>query len=408
MSGPPSAGPTCVRALRPITCFVSADPTMMGRVTPRPVVRPEEAEALAAAWMRRSGFRDARLTGASADGGIDVWSSRALAQVKAHGKPVARTALQQLVGARGHDHGKVLLFFANENGYSAPAARYADEMGIALFTYDVWGRVRAVNGRARLVERAGRAESAAAGRASTSLQPRRTSVRAGDLIGNLVAVLSGISLALAAMLGMALLGVTVVRREAVPAGAVVLVLALAILSVPGLTWWVVSRRLRRARSAIGASAPRPPLAQAGLGGAASPGRAVPHPPRVGDLVHSPGDVTWFEYRASVLAVTEALTRIHALGNGQAPDFGAGDGRVTIAPSWAQEYPGFRSLTAEMERVTISGAEGVRVHWSVYADATPSTLDSVLDGIHSVTSRASDMLTGLIGQPVASGAGGRPG
>ncbi|WP_083885590.1 restriction endonuclease [Nocardia thailandica] len=72
--------------------------------------------------------------GRGADGGIDVRSSVALAQVKWRGGAVSRPDVQQLFGAHGSDFGKALLFFAASD-YSQPAVEYADRHSIALFVY---------------------------------------------------------------------------------------------------------------------------------------------------------------------------------------------------------------------------------------------------------------------------------
>ncbi|MFB7876888.1 HipA domain-containing protein [Nocardia sp. NPDC056064] len=101
-----------------------------------------DAELNAAVQMRAMGFDDAALTGDGADGGIDVSSGRALAQVKWRGAAVSRDELQKLFGARGSLLEKRLLFFAASE-FSKPAVAYADEHsdehGIALFVYEPHG-----------------------------------------------------------------------------------------------------------------------------------------------------------------------------------------------------------------------------------------------------------------------------
>jgi len=104
----------------------------------------QDAERNAAEWMRSSGFTDARVTTGGADAGIDVCSREAIAQVKFQASAVGRPALQQLVGARGRDSTKQLLFFT-ATSYSANAVAYAETMGIALFTYGPDGSVVAIN-----------------------------------------------------------------------------------------------------------------------------------------------------------------------------------------------------------------------------------------------------------------------
>jgi len=117
------------------------------RPAPRHITSWSVAEANAADWMRAWGYTDAALTPAGADSGIDVRASWGLAQVKFEASLTGRPALQRLVGARGHGT-QQLLFFTGA-GYSEHAVEYADEMGIALFTYDLAGAVFPVNGRAR-------------------------------------------------------------------------------------------------------------------------------------------------------------------------------------------------------------------------------------------------------------------
>lgn len=116
---------------------------------PRGIQDWQVAEENAATWMRHWGFRDSQLTGAGSDGGVDVQSVGALAQVKMQGTPVGRPAIQNLVGARRLDHGKTLLFFSNA-GYASTAIDEANRSNVALFQYDVaTGGMTAVNGAAR-------------------------------------------------------------------------------------------------------------------------------------------------------------------------------------------------------------------------------------------------------------------
>ncbi|MCW2087217.1 UNVERIFIED_ORG: hypothetical protein M2328_000497 [Rhodococcus erythropolis] len=97
-----------------------------------------QAEENVAAVMRRLGYSDADVTGTGPDAGIDVVSSTALAQVKWQGAVVGRPELQRLVGARGRDTEKSLLFFT-ASGFSQAAVDYAEDLEIALFLYDPTG-----------------------------------------------------------------------------------------------------------------------------------------------------------------------------------------------------------------------------------------------------------------------------
>lgn len=112
----------------------------------------QEAEENAAAWMRHAGFADARLTQAGADGGIDVKSREAVAQVKFEARQVSRPQLQAFIGASMHLGVRHRLYFTG-TGYSTAALDYANTMDIALFTYVLDGRVTAANQAAKKLER---------------------------------------------------------------------------------------------------------------------------------------------------------------------------------------------------------------------------------------------------------------
>ncbi|MFE5309897.1 restriction endonuclease [Isoptericola sp. NPDC056605] len=95
------------------------------------------------------GFRDAALTPSGADGGIDVVSARALAQVKHHNTPVGSPEVQQHVGASHRT--KDALFYAL-SGYTAAALEYANTAQLGLFTYNIYGDVHPTNDRARQLQ----------------------------------------------------------------------------------------------------------------------------------------------------------------------------------------------------------------------------------------------------------------
>jgi hypothetical protein len=114
---------------------------------PLPIRSPHDAELVACTWMRYWGFSDARTTSGGADGGIDVTSTDAVAQVKAHMTPVGRPDLQAFLGAAAVEK-KIPLFFSL-NGYTDPAIEWADRAGIALFTYDLLGQPDPCNEEAR-------------------------------------------------------------------------------------------------------------------------------------------------------------------------------------------------------------------------------------------------------------------
>ncbi|MFI7489908.1 restriction endonuclease [Micromonospora echinaurantiaca] len=119
---------------------------------PRPLRSWQDAEHNAAAWMRYWGYRDAVAQPGGADGGVDVRAGRALAQVKYQAAQVGRPELQRLFGARGRAADKQLIFFTG-SGYAGTAVAYADEHDIALFVYELDGRMTAVNATARRVAR---------------------------------------------------------------------------------------------------------------------------------------------------------------------------------------------------------------------------------------------------------------
>jgi restriction endonuclease len=112
-------------------------------VSPHLIRSPDDAEQVAAEWMRHLGFGDARCTGAGTDGGVDVRSREAVAQVKAQLTPVGRPELQALYGV-ARSEGRRPLFFSLMS-YTAAALSWADGVGMALFRFDHAGLVEPVN-----------------------------------------------------------------------------------------------------------------------------------------------------------------------------------------------------------------------------------------------------------------------
>ncbi len=106
-----------------------------------------QAELNAAKAMRSWGFVDAVATTGGADGGLDVRSARALAQVKWRSGKTGRPEVQQLYGARAA--GNHQLFFFSKSGYTNEARAYAESVGVALFVIDAAGGVVAANRHAR-------------------------------------------------------------------------------------------------------------------------------------------------------------------------------------------------------------------------------------------------------------------
>lgn len=68
------------------------------------VTTDREVEQMAAVAMRGMGYPDARAAPVGPDGGVDVWSAKAVAQVKIRGAQTGLSDLQRLVGARGADY----------------------------------------------------------------------------------------------------------------------------------------------------------------------------------------------------------------------------------------------------------------------------------------------------------------
>ncbi|WP_159106980.1 restriction endonuclease [Streptomyces coelicoflavus] len=102
----------------------------------------QDAELAAVDHMLGLGFTDARVTGASADGGIDVIARDAVAQVKHYSQPIGVGPVRELRGvADAHQH---LLFYAS-GGYTAAARQFADDRGVALFSLQETGHITVLN-----------------------------------------------------------------------------------------------------------------------------------------------------------------------------------------------------------------------------------------------------------------------
>ena len=111
----------------------------------------EHAENLAVQYMRWLGFTDAARVGRhinEQDGGVDISSTYAVAQVKAmwHCTKIGRPLLQAFTGAcsvKEHVLKGNRLFFAPL--YTSDAVTYADELNMKLFTFDAAGQVSPEN-----------------------------------------------------------------------------------------------------------------------------------------------------------------------------------------------------------------------------------------------------------------------
>jgi hypothetical protein len=91
-------------------------------------------------WLRNF-FVDVRRGPSGADAGVDIEGPTVAAQVKFHRNRVGRPDVQRLHGAA---EGRSAMFFS-WSGYSKHAEEWADDNGIALFTYDLAGNVQSAN-----------------------------------------------------------------------------------------------------------------------------------------------------------------------------------------------------------------------------------------------------------------------
>lgn len=122
--------------------LISKPPPRRSQKGQRPsmvVTEWKHAEELAAEFLRWVGYRDARLTGDGADGGVDVVSKDIVAQVKMHNKGVPRYDIQRLVGISSVEN-KTPVFFAMS--YSIDAINWSETHGIALFKFLRTGEVQ--------------------------------------------------------------------------------------------------------------------------------------------------------------------------------------------------------------------------------------------------------------------------
>jgi hypothetical protein len=88
---------------------------------PRLIRTPTDAEHAACEWMQYWGFTDAFVAGGGApDGGVDVDSAGAVAQVKAEMRPVSRPVVQQTYGIATHEGKKAFVF--GLSGFTEEAA----------------------------------------------------------------------------------------------------------------------------------------------------------------------------------------------------------------------------------------------------------------------------------------------
>lgn len=109
------------------------------RPAPRLINGARQAEEYAAELMESFGYANVHLTPAGADGGIDVTSEEAVAQVKMEGVPTARPVLQAIYGNASH-LGKEALVFSLA-GFTRQAVQWAEASGVALFQFSHDGAI---------------------------------------------------------------------------------------------------------------------------------------------------------------------------------------------------------------------------------------------------------------------------
>jgi hypothetical protein len=97
-------------------------------------LNPRAAELHIEEWMAHWGFHDARATPVGPDGGFDVKSKRAAAQVKFRGQPTPLDQINSFHGAC--DRRYEYEIFVSKSGYTKPAREVANEYGMALFTLE--------------------------------------------------------------------------------------------------------------------------------------------------------------------------------------------------------------------------------------------------------------------------------
>lgn len=118
----------------------------MAAPEPKLIRSPGDAESAAAEWLRFFGFPDAQVTPPGADRGVDVASVGVVAQVKAEMKPTGRPVIQQLYGVAAHRGTRSAVF--SLAGSTDEAIEWADEAGVALFSFDLQGRPQPDNASA--------------------------------------------------------------------------------------------------------------------------------------------------------------------------------------------------------------------------------------------------------------------
>jgi hypothetical protein len=139
---PTQAGPFRERLLSAMHPIVGSAGSLTGPQR-RLIKTFVDAENYAAEYMRHLGFVDAVPTAAGSDGGIDVVSRHAVAQVKMEGVVTGRPVIQALMGVAAVEEKMAVAF--SLAGYTAQALDWADRAGIACFEFAIDGSVVAAN-----------------------------------------------------------------------------------------------------------------------------------------------------------------------------------------------------------------------------------------------------------------------
>ena len=124
--------------------YVSPDDERPSNPPTRYIADANDAEHAAADFMQWLGFIDAQATPVGPDGGIDVWASDAIGQVKDYGKPIGRPEIQQHLGVATGEGNKLPIFFAR-SGYTPQAVEWANELDMPLYEFDLAGSFQPSN-----------------------------------------------------------------------------------------------------------------------------------------------------------------------------------------------------------------------------------------------------------------------
>lgn len=152
----------------------------MQRPSPRLIRTSKDAELAARDWFLALGFTDAYvLPGAGPDGGVDVVSSAAVAQVKATVGPAGRPIIQQIYGIASHESKQAVVF--SIGGFTPEAVDWANSARVSLFQLDLSGDTTPAN---RLATELIAAAELRAARAKTyqrweELEPRINALKPG-------------------------------------------------------------------------------------------------------------------------------------------------------------------------------------------------------------------------------------